>query len=126
MDEYVVKIEKKVTLTQQDIDDIVGTALDCGISYWCRKAEVVEDEYFGEYASDQISRGGSLRLYDLEDDSVYLLNLSGFLSGFKKLVESDLDEWGVIDGDRVDCCQVDAVVADQIVQFAVFGEVVYA
>lgn len=50
-----------VTLTQQDIDDIMASALDGGICYWCRMAEVV-GEYLGEYASDQISLGGSLIL----------------------------------------------------------------
>ena len=43
----------------------MATALDGGITYWCNKAEVIGG-YLGEYASDQISRGGKLKLYDYE------------------------------------------------------------
>ena len=59
MDEkkFPVHVEMDVTLTQQDIDDIMSIALDY-IGYWCGKAKVV-GEYLGEFASDQISRGGS-------------------------------------------------------------------
>ena len=56
-------------VTDQDIDDIMSAVLDGGITYWCCRAEVVGD-YLGEYASEQISRGGTLRLHDSEADSV--------------------------------------------------------
>ena len=47
MDEkkFPVHVEMDVTLTQQDIDDIMSTALDY-IGYWCGKAKVV-GEYLG-------------------------------------------------------------------------------
>ena len=56
------------------------TALEGGINYWCCKAEVV-GEYLGEYASEQISRGGELKLYDAEEDEVYTLTLDKLLKG---------------------------------------------
>lgn len=65
MENYNIEVNKKYTVTPQDIDDIMVTALEGGINYWCRKAKVV-GEYLGECASDQISRGGSLILYDAE------------------------------------------------------------
>lgn len=55
---HEVRAEITVNISQKDIDDIMYTALD-SITYWCREAEVV-GKYLGEYASDQISRGGSL------------------------------------------------------------------
>ena len=54
---YTVRPEIEVNLSQQDIDDIMVTALEGGINYWCRRAKVV-GEYLGEATSDQISRGG--------------------------------------------------------------------
>lgn len=72
MENFKVKAELEINVTQEDIDDIVATALEGGINYWCRKAEVVGD-YLGEYASEQISRGGTLKLYDSEEDEVYEL-----------------------------------------------------
>ena len=66
MENETLKVEMVLVVTQEDIDDIICGALDGGINYWCYKAEVVENNYLGEYASEQISRGGSLNLYDSE------------------------------------------------------------
>lgn len=111
-----------VTLTQQDINDIMASALDGGICYWCRMAEVV-GEYLGEYASDQISRGGSLILYDAESSDKWELTLDKFLSGVKLYLEQEYHV-RVEDG-RIDTCDVDGNEADCIVQFAIFGQVVF-
>jgi hypothetical protein len=114
-------------LTAQDIDDIMVGALEGGINYWCGCAEVVGD-YLGEYASEQISRGGTLKLYDIEDeDEVYELTLEKFLNGFKLWIENGYDEYGALQQDgTVDCCEIDAACADAIVQLALFGEIVFA
>lgn len=125
MENYNVEINKKYTVTPQDIDDIMVTALEGGINYWCRKAEVV-GEYLGEYASDQISRGGSLILYDAESNDHWELNLEKLLCGIQKAIE---DNWfyeydWYVDGE-LDCCQIDAEVADTIVQLALFDDIVF-
>jgi hypothetical protein len=119
-------IEKNLKVTQQDIDDIMCAALEGGISYWCGRAEVV-GEYLGEYASEQISRGGTLKLYDCEDmDEVYELDITKLLNGIKKAYEGGYyAEYEWCDGEKLDTCQVDAEVADVIVQIALFGDVVY-
>ena len=125
MENYNIEINKKYIVTPQDIDDIMVTALEGGINYWCRKAEVV-GEYLGEYASDQISRGGSLILYDAESSDHWELNLEKLLNGIQKAIEdnwfSDYDWY--VDGE-LDCCQIDAEVADTIVQLALFDDVVF-
>lgn len=119
-----VTVKRDIVLTGENIDDIMTTALEGGINYWCCKAEVVENEYYGEYASEQISRGGSLRLYDSEDDEVYILTLDKFLRGFKMACENDYPPiW--LEGNEVECSYIDACEADTIVQYAVFGELVY-
>ena len=125
MENYNIEVNKKYTVTPQDIDDIMVTVLEGGINYWCRKAEVV-GEYLGEYASDQISRGGSLILYDAESSDNWELNLEKLLDGIQKAIEenwfSDYD-WYV--GGGLDCCQIDGDVADVIVQLALFDELVF-
>lgn len=108
----------KHTITTKDIDDIMADALEGGITYWCGRAEVVGD-YLGEYASDQISRGGSLVLYDIEDeDEHWTLDLNDFVAGYKSSIEQGF--WsGDFDNDY------DSTVADAIIQLAVFGEIVF-
>ena len=119
---FTVRPQIEVNLTQQDVDDIMSTALD-SIDYWCRKAKVV-GEYLGEYASDQISRGGSLILYDAESSDKWELTLEKFLNGVKLYFE-DGCHVHVEDG-CIDACDIDGNDADCIVQFALFEKVVFS
>lgn len=125
MKKFEVKVEIRVELTQQDIDDIMVAALEGGINYWCDEAAVEGGEYLGKYASDQISRGGTLLLHDTDEDAYRKLDLEKFLKGFKLWLENSGDQYGAVQGYEVDCCNIDAGCADEIVQYALFGEVVY-
>lgn len=136
MEDAKIKVEMNVRITQEDIDDIMCTALEGGINYWCRKAEVV-GEYLGEYGSEQISRGGTLKLHDSEEDAVYELDKEKLLDGIKMyledpekpydILESASDSVGCSKGEFIlDCCMVDAAVADMIIQYALFRTIVYA
>lgn len=124
-------VELWVRVTPQDIDDIMATALEGGITHWCGSAEVVGDKYLGEYASDQISRDGELRLYDIEDPSEnWVLSQQKFLDGLMKYLEAgNLD---CIEESNINCSvydietgDIDADAADSIIQYALFGELVY-
>lgn len=122
-----------VTIRNEDIDDIMVSALEGGINYWCRKAEVAGD-YLGEYASDQISRGGELILHDTEENKTYTLSKEKFLEGLKKYIaagnteciDRETDGIGIYTGKlNIDTCNIDANAADSIIQYAVFGDVIY-
>ena len=118
----ILLIEAK--LTGQDIDDIMVCALEGGINYWCRQAKVV-GKYLGRYASDQISCGGTLKLYDAESSDVWELTLDKFLNGMKLAIEQGIGlSVNPADG-SIDTCEIDADAADAIVQLALFGEVVF-
>lgn len=122
---FEVHAETVFQLTRQDVDDIMVGALEGGINYWCREAEVVGD-YLGEYASDQISRGGKLILHDAESNDKWELDLEKFLNGMKLWVQNGDDNYGAVQKDgTVDTCQIDAEMADLIVQYALFGGVVF-
>ena len=119
---YTVRPEIEVNLSQQDIDDIMVSALEGGINYWCRKAEVV-GEYLGEAASDQISRGGALILHDAESAQTWELTLEKFLKGVKLYFEQGCHVQ--VEDNAIDTCDIDANDADCIVQFSVCGEVMF-
>jgi hypothetical protein len=125
MKEFFVNIECTVKVTAEDIDDIMCSALEGGINYWCCKAEVVGD-YLGEYASEQISRGGTLKLHDAEEDEVYELTLEKFLNGIQLAIQHNyFAEYDWCNGNEIDTCQVDAEVSDCIIQLALFDDVIY-
>ena len=127
MNKTELKVELVVEVTDEDIDDLMCGALEGGINYWCNEAEVVGD-YLGEYASEQISRGGQLKLYDCEDDEVYELDKEKFLKGLEMYIKNPTADniLEQIDGVmKLDCCNADAYVCDAIIQYALFGEVIY-
>lgn len=127
---FEIRTKITVYLTQQDIDDIMVSAFEGGINYWCRRV-VVQGDYLGKYASEQISRGGKLAIWLDEpfenDKTCYVLDRDKFLAGFKLWIESDGDSYDTIDDSdgSVDCGQIDAICADEIIQYALFGEVVF-
>ena len=110
-------------VSDEDIDDIMSAALDGGVTYWCGRAEVV-GEYLGEYASEQISRGGSLKLHDIEGDGVFELTLDKFLVGLRLWIENER-AFELTSAGRLDVGQIDAAAADTIIQYALFNDIVY-
>lgn len=124
-----INLNINVNVTDQDIDDILSAAFDGATTYWCRKVEVVGD-YLGDYASDQISRGGTLKFYDSENDEVYELTKDKFLNGLRLFLNTPTTFGRVVyfnsqDEFCLECGEIDGADADDIVQYALFGEVVY-
>ena len=108
-----------------DIDDIMSTALEGGITYWCHRAEVVGGYlgYLGDCASEQISRGGKLKLYDSSDGKDYILTRENFMEGLKKYIEK---RPRIVYNGGINAGQIDAEAADCIIQYAIFGELMYS
>lgn len=123
---FTVRAEIEVSLTQQDIDDIMVAALEGGINYWVCEAEVVEEKRRGDWGHEQIARGGALILHDAESSDKWELNLEKFLNGVKLWIQNGDDEYHALQKDgTLDVCKIDAGMADMIVQYALFGEVVF-
>ena len=115
-----------VKLTNENIDDILTSALEGGVTAeWCCNVKVI-GEYLGEYASEQISRGGQL-LFSMWDptEADETLTKEDFLEGFRKWYEEGGDWYNAVSEDGVDTGNIDAGRADAILQYALFGEIVY-
>lgn len=120
---YEILCKRKVVLTGDDIDDIMSAALDGGINYWCSSAKII-GEYLGEYASEQISRGGSIMLFDSEAGISYILTLEKFLNGFAAACSKGFENnW--FNGEKVEVGHMDAIDAARVIQFGLFGELIY-
>ena len=127
MDTVVLKLELEMVATQEDIDDIMAGALEGGINYWCGEDEVVGN-YLGEYASEQISRGGQLILHDIEENETYTLDREKIMKGLKMNLEKPhpYDILEEIDNKlRIDTCNADDTVCDMIIQYALFDDIVF-
>lgn len=107
-------------LTKQDINDIMVTALEGGINYWCigAKPENPQERKDEEYLSDILSKGRDIMLMD-EFGKEHFLTLDNFKKGFKMFKENHK---GCVFSDAGD---IDANDADEIIQYAIFDELVY-
>lgn len=105
---------------QERVDDILCAALEGGITYWCDRAECVGSYPEGaEFLSEVLSRGGTIRLHDADENKWHALTLRSFQSGIAKAAK----DFGVtVERFHEDH---DAGWADNAVQYAIFGEVVY-
>ena len=109
---------KPYEVTDDHIDSILTGAFEGGSNYWIAKVEVKKDVFKGKvYASESVAAGGELYIYTTDDDNKYLLTKNGLINGLQTyLDESTYQNWP--DGG-------DAQTDDLILQYALFGEVVY-
>lgn len=127
-DSVAAEVPLTVTITDEDIDDILVSAFEGGINYWCTKVRFV-GEPVGDCASEHVSRGGTVTLHDSEDDKDFELTRDGVIKGvLQYLVKpTSCDILEVVNHKLIiDTGYVDADVADSIVQYALFGDIVYA
>lgn len=131
--EYKFKIEKELTIKTGDVVDYVLACEAGGFDYW---GELCDDEKDYEAARNRLQErekgefkpcyedvlaeilesGGKLTVYDREEDKDHELTMEKLLDGWKKYIEAynayDFDEY-------------DGVSADCIMQYAIFGDVIY-
>lgn len=116
-----IKVTLTFNISNQLIDDILCTAFEGGINYWCNKVEV-SGKYLGQYASDQISRDGKLFLFDAEEEKEYMLNKNKFIKGLRLAIKNG---YVSLNDGTIDEANIDANIADIIVQYALFNEIIY-
>lgn len=120
--EHTFKIEKELKITTENIVDCVLSCEAGGFDYW---GELCNDEKDYEAARQRLAErekadmkpcyedvlaeilesGGKLTVYDREDDKDHELTLEKLLNGWKKYAEDH----------NADC----------IMQYAIFGDVIY-
>jgi hypothetical protein len=114
-----LQITKTIIVKEQDIDDIMVTALEGGINYWCDGVVINSNPTYKEYASEIIADGGELRLYEI-DGGQFLLTRNMILKGIDKA----MDHFGYDSFEKF-MDEHDATTADVVVQFAIFDKIVY-
>jgi len=129
-----IKVEIFLSISDEDIGDIMSSALCGGISYWScldntkqEWKEYNDKEEYDDLGTDEIATmilldGKPLYIVDTYDDTTLSLTLEKLLNGIRwAIVENSTL---IVDGE-LDTCSIDASVADSIVQYAIFGEIVY-
>ena len=114
-----------LSVTGEQIEDIVVTALEGGIYYWAVLNNTTPDQAnkpdgmpVSQYATQLLLEGKTLEFSDIEDSSVSMLTLGDLLHGIrltavKQAWDFDFDDF-------------DSGTADCIFQYAMLGEIVYS
>lgn len=131
-----MKLNVQIELKPYDINDILCTAFEGGVDYWCSGIvgmggnldQLPEHQIEIEYEYEHIGYGGKLQVKD--DEKTYLLTQENFQSGLQKWIDKNPNSVEVhYDyGNKyttLDIGNIDAGDADCIVQYALFGELVY-
>lgn len=111
-----MNFEITVNVTNQDLDEILGWAYDTGgVSYWC-----------GEYEDNG---NYSHTLYDYHSDTYWSFNKEDLVRGIESYILNSENGFRILCTKNGNCVidqwQLDADVADQIVQYACMGTVRY-
>ncbi|MCY7947957.1 hypothetical protein P8891_05660 [Bacillus atrophaeus] len=115
----------EIEITQDDVENIIVNSLEVGSSYWLglNNSTPEWDEKpkgvpLSMWAAKLLLDGNFIQLYDIEDnDETFKLNLEKLIAGISIYAKEhhggvDKERW---DGESADC----------IVQYALFGKLVY-
>jgi len=123
---YEIRPRMSLKVSVDEVDNIVGKALDGGISYWCENVEIKDNDFRGcAFVSQTVSRGATLMLHCGECDEVWELTREAVLYGLKYFLDSDICRGIEIVGGEVKTGGIGIYDADKIVQLGLFGDIVY-
>lgn len=120
-----LRIKKSHEFSNEDIDDLMSTALNGGINDWVDIIQVEEgsmsdDAYDSCNGMEEIiSKGGTLIITTVDDD-VQTLDIVKLLNGIKAHCENV----NMSPSELMDLHDADD--ADEIVQFALYDELIYS
>jgi len=124
----VYEIRRRISLkvSGDELDKIVGRALDCGISYWCERVEIKDKDFRGcAFVSQTVSRGATLLLHCKECGEMWEFDREGLLYGLGLFLGSNICRGIEVVGNEVRCDGNGIYDADRIVQLSLFGDIEY-
>jgi hypothetical protein len=124
-----MKITRTFDISEEQMGNLLVCAFEGGINYWCGKVEITaypektkpEDDFSNLLASDVVPKGGTIAIWDAEDeDEVNWLTRDKMLTGISMTM--DWGNFATVE-DLMD--NHDAETADVMVQYALFGDIIF-
>lgn len=114
-----IDLKLELFIKEEDIENIIEMA-GYGIGYWASKGEVIRND------ENQII---GYEILEIEDDKLHKLDNDDIVRGIKYTIENGWTE--IIDTDVVhyrigiECGNIDSDIADTIIQYACFNNIIY-
>lgn len=134
-----LNLQVEAELEEDFIDSLITTAFEGGINYWLHHVEIRHPDGsrpkgtpVSTWAAEALEKGGSIIFVEVGDKTVDEGKKTDPLTKEKLL--AGLVKWGryhaipltTENGKTViDICNIDASMADEILQYALFGKVVF-
>ena len=131
--DFTIEYNAQVKVTNEDILDIMSSAV-YGIAYWVEMVRYTNERRRGDNVEEHIANGGQVVVEinePIEEGGPieFALDRNTVLKGVKKYLETGNQPYNILDADNgefiLDCGMVDATVADMIIQYGLFGELIF-
>ena len=132
-----ITVKREIEFGTQDLCDILVTAFEGGIQSWSPRWEVVREPAWADVqnAESQLEDfkyyrymtpvfGGELHVYD-DEGKAHGLTLDHLENGLHQLLNDPEFAWILDGGDDEIVGNIDANVASAVIEYSLFGEVVY-
>lgn len=113
-------LSQKIEITPEDVDYLIDAAFYGGITYWCDTIRYdKEPDTEVKAMSEALTKGGIIGIHDSEE---YVPETGEYGRWHELTLEKVLQ---AIADEQVDFDDYDSLVADNVIQRAIFGEVIY-
>ena len=136
-DNTVISAVTRIKITDNDLEDILSTILETdAVSYWIDSAEAI----YGvqeEPLYKQLTKNGQIKFRLTEpferNNYNYILDKNSLLKGIRMYIENKESPYNIIDVPnnchetelRLDTSNIDSLVADIILQYSLFEEIIF-
>jgi hypothetical protein len=130
-----VFMEVEVELDDEFFDNIICTMLEGGSNYWIGHIIIKHPNdkkptgmSLSEWASSAINNGGTILFYPDDENIRLTLSKRGLIQGLKDWMKSQPNEVSLINvngKNTLDAGNIDAGIADKILQYALFSKLIY-
>lgn len=125
-----------VTITAQEINDILCTALNGGINYWCNgyNCNLTMEDVVVDHKYEYVGHGGYITLDTKDNDEGHndlIVTKHAMLHGIQQWVNKNSNQVETVlvsnnpTYTTIEIGNIDAGDADHIVQYAMFDKIIY-
>lgn len=118
----MIQIKIPFNITDEFIEDVLCTAFEGGSNYWIYDVKNTNTSPSSHYFSTSVANGDTLIIIDNENFKEHTLDKYIFAEGFKRYVENSIARGFDF---YTDPCDIDSGIADEILQYAVFKDIIF-